>query len=212
MRMRFNIGAALLVFCSAPVFAQKTPEKITLTPQTKEGALLIRVPVQPFPYTLQFSKDGRDGFLSRVYNMNVIPGPSGYRYIARTLKPGRYQLNSIWQQGAWGACLADGTITVDIKPGEIAWLGTFETDAILSSLQGSAVATDRTSVHPLSVNLFLKGQSVPILVDRDENGIEAARQFAQTSMSRSSAPLVLASVEATKFQTGGFNQAISICG
>ncbi|MBO9711992.1 hypothetical protein [Sphingomonas sp.] len=204
--------AVALVAAATPAVAQKVPDRIAITPASAEGAILIRVPVMPFTYTLDFSKNGNDGFMSRVYLMKVEGGASGYRYIARTLKPGRYQLNSVWQQGSWGACLAQGTFTIEVVAGRVLWVGTFETGELLARLQGNAVEAGKTVVQSPSVNLFANGDVRPILIGRDDEGLAAAKAFAAATMSKATASVELAQVTDTAFEAGAGNRSIGICG
>jgi hypothetical protein len=146
MRRLLAIVAAAGLLTTGPAAAESRPERVRLTAESSKGAVLIRVPVQSFEYSLQFSRNGSSGFLSRVYQMNVRAGPAGYRYIARTLAPGRYRLDTVWQQGRWSACLEQGTIEFQVIAGRIAYVGTLQVEPILASVQRQAVARGRTSV------------------------------------------------------------------
>ena len=65
MRIFGCFCAALTLTVAAPgttLLAQKKPEKIKLIGASENGAVLLRVPVAPFSYALQFSKNGNSGF------------------------------------------------------------------------------------------------------------------------------------------------------
>jgi hypothetical protein len=191
---------------------QKRPEAIRLSPKSDQGAVLIRVPIQPFTYALQFSKNGKSGFLSRVYIMKIDAAAPGYRYIARTLSPGRYRLDNVWQQGAWTACMEQGTFEFTIEPGKIAYLGTFEVDGVLREIQSQAVERGKTVVYGTD---YMQGQakiSDEMVTGRDPADLAEARRFADSSMNGSGALVALADVGGTSFKTSGFNKSIKICG
>lgn len=209
MRIALFLAAAALV-PAAPASAESKPAKVRLNERSEKGAVLIRVPPQPVPYALQFSKNGSSGFLSRVYLMGVKPGTA---WIARTLGPGRYRLDSMWQQGHWSACLEGGTFEFDVKAGRIAYIGTLPTDLILTDLQRQAVAAGRTT-QTVGVTFYLSHNKtmVPPLGDRDDTGTGAAKNFAERGMNGSGELVELASVREVTFGTSKSGKAIKVCG
>jgi hypothetical protein len=212
MRIAPILAIAALTL-AAPAVAESNPAKVRLTAQSGKGAVLIRVPVQPFTYALQFSKDGKSGFLTRVYLMKVKPDPApGHAWIARTLGPGRYRLDSMWQQGHWSACLEGGTFEVEVRPGRIAYVGTLHTDAILRDLQRQAVEAGKTVQTGTAYYLSHNKTVVPPLGDRDEAGLQAARSFADQGMGGSGNRVELATVRQVTFGTSKSGKAIKICG
>lgn len=214
MRIILFLTAAALV-PAAPAAAESNPAKVRLTEQSGKGAVLIRVPDWGAPYALQFSKNGNSGFMSRVYIMKVKPrSPGSYAWISRTLGPGRYRLDSMWQQGRWSACLERGTFEFEVKPGRIEYLGTLNTEEIHKSLYEAAAEAERTSLSKKGGNYFLShGKAeVPPLRDRDEAGIAAARGFAQENMNGSAGLVELAAVRQAIFGTSSAGKAIKVCG
>lgn len=211
MRAAFILAGAALTL-AAPALAESNPAKVRLTAQSGKGAILIRVPVQPFSYGLLFSKDGKSGFLSRVYVMQVKAGPQGDSWIARTLAPGRYRLDSMWQQGRWSVCLESGTFEVEVKPGRIAYVGRLDTDALLTDLQRQAVAAGKTVQYGTSYYLSHNKTSVPPLGGRDEAGLREARAFADGTMNASGRLVDLGEVRETSFATPKSGKAIKVCG
>lgn len=211
---KYKILLAALAALSLPVsgVAQKRPEEIKLSPKSDKGAVLIRVPTEPFTYALQFSKNGKSGFLSRVYVMKIESAPPGYVYIARTLAPGRYRLDNVWQQGAWTACMEQGTFEFTIKPGKIAYLGTFEVEGVLREIQSQAVAQGKTVVRGAD---YMQGQAKvtdDMVTSRDATDLAEAQRFAESSMNSSGELVELADVSGVSFKTSGFGKAIKICG
>lgn len=210
----FRVALALAL-AAAPSFAvaQKSPEKIKLTAQSKDGAVLIRVPVQPFDYALQFSRNGSSGFMSRVYMMKIEGSPApGYRYIARTLAPGRYRLDSIWQQALWSVCLEQGTFEFTVTAGKIAFLGTLNAGQVLASLQSQASAASQTTQTVGGYFQSHDSTPPPVVQGRSSEDLDAARQFAQATMNGSGALVDQVDVNQAAFATSGLGKAIKICG
>lgn len=211
----FNIllaASIVALTASTMAIAQKSPEKIRLHNGSKEGALLIRVPNQPFPYALQFSKNGKSGFGSRVYVMKVDPRSDGIQYIARTLSPGRYRLDTVWQQGAWSLCLEQGTFEVEISGGSISFVGTFHVDQLLREIQQSAVDAGRTTIFGSDYYLKRGVKTAPVISGREAVDLGEARTFAQSVMGGAADITHLAKVNDTAFSTSGFGKALKICG
>jgi hypothetical protein len=52
--MAASVAGLLLAGAASPAAAQKSPETIRLTPQSKEGAVLLRVDTIPADYQLWF--------------------------------------------------------------------------------------------------------------------------------------------------------------
>jgi hypothetical protein len=211
--MRIAALPALAAFTlAAPAVADSNAAKIRLAAGSGKGAILIRVPVQPFSYGLMFSKDGKSGFLSRVYIMQVKKGGPGDTWIAETLSPGRYRLDSMWQQKRWSACLESGTFEVEVKPGRIAYTGRLDTDALLADLQRQAVAAGRTVQTGTSYYLSHNKTAVPPLGGRDEAGLREARAFADEGMNGSGRLVDLGEVREVSFATSKSGKAIKVCG
>ena len=210
--MDLRLFIAALICWAGPATAQKVPERIRLSASSREGAVLIRVPVQPFQSALQVSKNGNSGFLSRVYLMKIPEGEPGFRYIARTLSPGSYRLDSVWQQARWGVCLENGTFEFDVRPGEIAYLGTLHTDLLFGALQDQAIASGNAVQRGGSYFLSHGGTDGPVIDGNDDAGLAAARSFAETSMNGAGELVRLANVQTASFATSGAGKAIKVCG
>lgn len=212
MRIILLCLAAAGLLATEPAAAESRPERVRLTAESSRGAVLIRVPVQPFEYSFQFSRNGRSGFLSRVYQMNVRAGPPGYRYIARTLAPGRYRLDTVWQQGRWSACLEQGTIEFPVIAGQIAYLGTLQAEPILASIQRRAVERGRTAVAAGDIVMSRTDDTSPMVDGRDDMAVDEARRFADAVMNGGGNLLRLAELNQTAFSTSAAGRAIKICG
>jgi len=213
LRLILTAATALAMIAPAPAGAFENPAKIKVTEQSKGGAVLIRLPAQPAPYALQFSKNGSSGFLSRVYMIKIKPGAAAdFTWAAESWGPGRYRLDSIWQQGHWSACLEQGTFEVEVKAGKIAYLGMLDTDQLLASLQMQVVRKGAVMQSGSSYFQSHGETQVAPLRDRDEAGLTAARSFAETSMNGSGRLVELATTREVSFATSGAGKAIKTCG
>ncbi|HEX8583587.1 MAG TPA: hypothetical protein VF680_04180 [Allosphingosinicella sp.] len=213
LRLILTAATAFAMIAPAPAGAFENPAKIKVTERSKGGAVLIRLPVQRAPIALQFSKNGSSGFLSRVYMIKVKPGAAtDFTWAAESWGPGRYRLDSIWQQGHWSACLEQGTFEVDVKAGKIAYVGTLDTGQLLASLQEQVVEQGKVIQTGSSYFQSHGKTRVPPLGDRDEAGLAAARSFAETSMNGSGERVELASTREVSFATSGAGKAIKVCG
>ncbi len=177
------VAGLLFAGAASPAAAQKSPETIRLAPQSKDGAVLLRVDTIPADYQLWLQKPGSSGFGSRVYALKVEPGTAQEIYIARTLKPGRYRLASILQQKRWGLLFPVETVEFDIQAGTITYLGKLDTSTLLKTLQAQAVAAGETvSMAPGSGFSTDKHGLRPAFAGRDDTGLAEARAFAAQTM------------------------------
>lgn len=211
MRAPMLFFAVAMAVPAAPVPA-KPPAKIAVTPASKEGGLLIRVRRLPMDWTLEFSRVGSNsGFLGRSWLLPI--GRSAEpEWAVRTMKPGLYRLDTIFQQGTWGGCLGAKTITVRIVAGEIAYLGRLDPGPTLIDIARIATEKDQLRASAGTIHVYHDGIAAPLLDRRDEAGLAEADAFVRRAMPRSSAPVRLAEISETRFEVSAGNRAMSICG
>jgi hypothetical protein len=216
MKLAKIVLASTLAVCVpfSPANAGKRPEKVVVTPSSPEGAILLKVPNLPVKYTFLFSKDGKSGFLSRVYLMVVSPkfDQSEFQYIARNLKPGNYRLDSIFQQAGWSVCLHENTFSVDVKPGQITYVGNVDPRPALDNLYRQAVEKGETRLPLGGLHTYWSDTPRPMITGRDDDEMKNAELFVKTSMAKSSAPIRLANINEESFSVSGMNKAIQVCG
>lgn len=191
-----------LIAMASPATSQKSPEKIRLTSASEQGAVLIRVDRIPAKFQLWFQKSGKSGFGSRVYMVPVAAGEKGELYVARTLTPGRYRLDSIWQQLRWGLLLSGDTVEFDIKPGAVTYLGKLDTWTLLTTLQDMAVAAGVTVSHGTSGYSTAKHGLRPSFSARDANGLADATSYAATTMGVQNNMVELGEINTLKIDAG----------
>jgi hypothetical protein len=201
--VRIALTASLLLVCSGPGHARKTASAIAITESSKTGALLIRVRPQPFDYQLTLQKEGSGGFGSRVYMVNVEPefASGGEAWEARTLSAGRYVLKYVMQQKGWIGCLEDRTILFEIKPGSVNYLGSLDAEPILKLIQQAAGSRGDLTAGGGQGGGIYHDMVPPVLAHREAEDVSQARQFVETNMVKTRAPVILAPVEEYSFRT-----------
>lgn len=177
------VAGLSLVGAASPAAAQKSPEAIRLTPQSKQVAVLLRVDSLPVDYQLWFQKSGSSGFGSRVYAIKVEPGAPHEIYVARTLKPGRYRLTSIWQQKRWGLLFPKESVEFDVQAGTISFLGKLDTPTLLRVLQTETIAAGKTVSEAPGSGFSTDQHGLrPMFEARDDASLAEARAFAMRTM------------------------------
>jgi hypothetical protein len=194
--------AILAVGLALPAEAQKSPEKIRLAPNDKQGAVLVRVDKISADYMLRLQKSGSGGFGSRVYVIPVEGGGQGEAFVARTLTPGRYRLDSLIQQRAFLIALSADTVEFEIAPGKIAYLGKLNSLELLIAMQRAAVAAGKTRAQIGGGGGFNsdEGLAKPVFSGRDAAGLAEAETFAGRVMSARPEQVLLADLHETHFQ------------
>lgn len=148
MRSGLNIAVALCAAIPAVAAAQKSPDRIRVTPQMRDGVVMVRVPDSPVSYMMVLQRVGSTGFGSRVYHLTAEPG-RGATYLARTLKPGRYRFSSLVQQRHWGLGFGARTTEFEVVAGRVSFLGELNAAPLLASLQRQVVAAGKTELKGL---------------------------------------------------------------
>lgn len=206
------ILAIALAIAPVPTLARQSPEKVRLDDKSKDGAVMLQVEGMPFGYSLQMSKDGKSGFLSRVYALEVPFEGLGPRYIARTLPPGRYRIDSFWQQNHWSDCLEKATVEFTVVPGRISYLGKLDTKIMFEGLSRRVVASGKQVMRGSDYYQSHGEADGPRFDARDEASLTKARDFAEQRMNRGGDRVDLAELRDTNFGTSAMGKAVKVCG
>ena len=187
---------AISALCAAilivPAAAQRSPERITLTPASRDGVVLFTVETVPAEVMIRLQRAGQSGFGSRVYDIPVAMGVGDVRYVGRTLRPGRYRIDSIWQQNRWGLVFARDTVEFDVTAGGVTYLGAMNNRALLMRLQEQTIAAGRTySSAPGSGFSSTTHGMRPEFSGRTPTGLAAATEFATRVMSAGAGRVIL---------------------
>jgi hypothetical protein len=190
------LAAAAVLACAQPAAADK-PQKVAIGPHSAKGALLFEVPPTPFPFLLLFTRTDGSGRLleSKWVGIEGKPADGGNRYIVETLPPGRYQLDSVHQQGKWVGCLEASTFKFSIEGGKIAYLGTFDARPTLASIQRNAHRKKELSAIRFEWHVYRTDIVTPTISGRDPESAARAASFGRQNMPKSSATATLADLQ-----------------
>lgn len=207
------MAAAFVLLAAQPAAADK-PRNVDITPSSPRGALLFKVRPQPVGQMLVFTRNQRSDFLSVGHRIWIKSSqqPEGERYIVEMLPPGEYRLNALHQQQNWAACLEARTLTVKIKAGELAYLGTLDAGPTLATIQHNARLNKHMTARSTEVHLYRSNVLPPEITERDPAAVAKALAFVRAAMPKSSAPVNLADVEWGPFQSSATNRKLDACG
>lgn len=193
-KLAVALGLALsAVFVLAgPSFAQKSPEKISLAPNDKDGVVLIKVDRDIARMDVWLQKADRSGFGSRVYTVTGKETGDGEYFIARTLKPASYRIASLWQQKSFGIEVEHSSLQFDILPGRISYLGKLNSGELLSIMRDEARAAGKTVGGGGRGFLSESGAGKMVLTGRDETSVAEAAEFSKRVMGAAESQFSLA--------------------
>lgn len=182
-----------------------------ITPASQESVLIMRAERQPFDYTLSFSREGRSGFGSRVFQLGVRSYDFA-PYTARTLGPGSYQLNSLSQQGAWSSCYANGSFAFTVEPGRVYYLDLVNTQALLVDLQQGAMSRGKAKLTRGALAVGWQPTVQPQVGTPTEAELGIVREFVRTSMPGTTAPVTALAVRPITFGATRGEKFMQVCG
>jgi len=211
---RMSVLAALIVLVGSVQILAKTPGFVKdwgLTPSSTEAVILMQVPAFDFDYALSFSIDGKSGFMSRVYALRIPPFYNE-KYVARSLKPGRYILTSISQQGQWGSCFANGTKVITVQPGRVYYLGTVNAGPLLAELQESAIARGKSRLSGGGLAVGWDHKVIPEWTISGSSEWDAARAYVRSKMPKTTAPIEQLTAEPAMLSVKPGEKTIQVCG
>ena len=97
-------------------------------------------------------------------------------------------------------------------PGRIHYLGHFEVEQTLASIQRNALRGKQTRARMHAMNMYFNDVHSPLLSAREEADRVAAEAFAKSQMPKSTAPVNLAEVQWVTFATPAAHNNIGHCG
>jgi hypothetical protein len=183
--------------------AGSNPSKIAIAANSAGSALILQTPPVALDYYLSIqsfepvvgsdSRMGKGGFGFRVNKKSSLGG-----FIALAVKPGRYVIHMVTRQTYWANCFNGNTFQFSIASGQVMTLGKFDAERALSDLTQNIMLSGRTVARGVELIHFLDNVPPPSFEQSDET-IEAARQFARSSM-----PLTTVRVEAANLVPATF--------
>jgi hypothetical protein len=201
----------VLASASALSASEQKNKDYKITEGSKKSLVVMQVPTYSFSYGFSFSRDGKTGFLSRVYLMKARPD-SGYQYISRSLKPGTYVMTALYQQSGWQSCFAKNTPKFTIDAGKVYYFGRFGADAPLTEVQDDAVERGKTRLSAGSLTTLWDPDTKPTWTIAGESDLLSVRNFVKDAMPKTTAEVVPLTITYSSLEISSTEKAIQICG
>jgi hypothetical protein len=208
-RALISIGAALAA--ASPVAAAQKNKDERITPASDKSLVIMRVPTYPFDYTMSLSRDGKTGFMTRVYLLPVR-SDSGYQYVSRSLKPGTYVMTALYQQKGWQSCLAENTPKFTVEAGKVYYFGTLQALQPLTELQQDAIARGRARLPRGALTTQWDPKSKLVWTTDGATEMAELRAFLARQMPRTTASVVPLEVTYSNLTVSGTERTIQVCG
>jgi hypothetical protein len=225
MKSRLSIATFLLVtVCSGTSIAKQNPAKIQISAESKDAAIVIKLPSAPAPYEVNFTpydieKEQLTG-LFRGLQISVSEEDfekqidSKARFFSHKIKPGTYVLQLISQQGGtWGVCFFESTQAFTVSAGQVLYLGELNSDAHVRQLLQLALAKGQTSAPQGTVYNYFDGIISPTLSTENASvDLPNAIEFVKESMPKTSVKPIAAKILPARFGTGYTLFGQRVCG
>ncbi len=216
--LRTELGAVTVLICASaaltyaePVAAEQKNKDEGITSKSKQALVVMRVPTFSFNYAMSLSRDGKTGFLSRVYLMQVR-SDTGYQYVSRTLKPGTYVMTALYQQSGWQSCFADKTPKFTVEAGKVYYFGTLDVERPLANLQQDAVDRDRTQLPLGGLSTQWNPKDSLVWTIASDTEVEDLKTFLAKEMPRTTASPLTLDVTYSSLTISGSERAMQVCG
>jgi hypothetical protein len=136
--------------------------------------------------------------------------PDGY--LVEAVKPGRWVVLSYSQQDKWALCFNAASVQFDIAPGEIVFLGRFDSLAHRRQLTEQAIRSGRVSVSSSSFADFFDLPEGPRFAPVDEAELTRVREMLAARAAQATAPVRAVAFSPARFGTGSTLFAQRRCG
>lgn len=136
--------------------------------------------------------------------------PDGY--LIEAVKPGRWVVLSYSQQDKWALCFNAASVQFDIAPGEIVFLGRFDSLAHRRQLTELAVGSGRVSLSSSSFADFFDLPEGPRFAPVDEAQLADVRRMLAQRAPQATAPVRAVTFSPARFGTGSTLFAQRRCG
>lgn len=212
--MRMTIAALIVLLCGCASGVANTD----ITSQSRNSILVVATEPSPIPYQLSISSfDPDTGSLGAppADAASIVVGrkdPGAYHL--SIIEPGTYVVRDVTQQLNWSVCFHDNSVSFNVAPGEVVYLGRFDPRPHLQQLQQIARSTGRTRTgmgqgpHHFFDNILPPALTPPAATD-----VDSVRAFLAGSFPRITAPVRMADLRAAQFGIGRpLLGAAQICG
>ena len=209
--MAVLVCTCAMLASAAPVSAEQKNKDRRITAESDESLVVMRVPTFPFDYTMSMSRDGKTGFMTRVYLLPVR-SDTGYQYVSRALKPGTYVITALYQQSGWQSCFADNTPKFTVEAGKVYYFGTLDALQPLAELQQDAVSRGRIELPLGGLTTQWDPKSKLVWTIDGETEIAELTAFLAREMPQTTAGPVPLEVTYSSLAVSDTERAIQVCG
>lgn len=197
----------ILVLCLALLSAAcaTNPATLDITPESRNGLILMYARPAPVDYQLDVLRFNEEGTALEANTFNGIypfrPDAGEQGFIMKEAKPGRYVFVSLHQQGYWAVCFHNETVSFDVRPGEVTFLGVFDPVPHLAQLQNFARTSGQTTTRGGPVH-FYDNVLAPRLSPPTDQTLATARTFMAQAAPNVTAPINAAQLGTAQFGNG----------
>jgi hypothetical protein len=225
--MNRNSLSALAVFAlaSSPVVAGQKAEKIAITAAAPKAALIIKA--EDIPISYPYQTGFRLGL--QIYDPDLQTmkgGPFGGSatfegktklfyggYLVMDVKPGTYVFRDLSRQDRWALCFHNSSLQFTVQPGEVIFLGEFNSGQHVRELEEMAIMTGRVVSTNSEAVHFFDGITAPMLSPVDDLSLNAVGEMMKKYMPNTTVAAKPANFSPARFGTGsdlfGLNR---VCG
>jgi hypothetical protein len=124
------------------------------------------------------------------------------QFIVREAPAGAYVFQDIGRQYKWAVCFHDNSVSFELNPGEVVYLGLLDPRVNLLQLEQLAVTSGRTTASSGTIHHFLEGIKPPALMPATEADLGDIRSYLHETSPLVTAPVRVASLQPARFGAG----------
>lgn len=209
--LRLAIAAALAA--AAVPAAAKDPAKIAITPGSPNGAVILKAAQLPPPpgyasgyrISLQTYDPAEKTMRGGPYGGGATFAAKRKAfvdgYMVLEMKPGTYAFHGFSRQDYWALCFNGGSLSFNVQPGEVVYLGEMDVAMHAEELQRLAITSGRVSTTGSNPVHFFDTVTPPA-VAVDEAGLAGAAAMVKARMPKTTVAPKAATYAPARFGTG----------
>jgi hypothetical protein len=166
------LAIAAFGIVSAAEAKPKSFRKVHISATSQRGAIMFVAPILFADYTLWMSP--LDAETRRPTSLELFP-VNPFKYVSfptkgataialKDVDPGHYVVRMMTTQSWWGACLSEGTVSFEVAPGKITYLGMIDPKATLASIESEAGRTGKVTSSGGQLRLFKENVKPPSFI------------------------------------------------
>ena len=212
-RVTIVVILGLLCACTAT-----PPSRLTLKGEDEKAIILMKVVPAKIEYSLNIEAYD-PATLSAEFGLfgsreDLTVKASTEEFVARKIKPGKYLFTSFIQQRQWAVCFHDYTLSFEVKPGEVLYLGDFSPKVHFEQLQAYAGVFGDRYADTDTLHHYLDGIAPPQIGSPQsrKDTLPMAEKFVRDSMPDVTANVRLADYKRARFEVSSTRNGERICG